>query len=137
MGQKYEVLPHTADYKVKVFGNTKEELFSNAVLAMNEGLKPHLSPGNEKIKRLTSLNSTDPAALLVDFLSEVLYLTQVNKEVYNELKLYSLTDSQLAVELTGQKVEGFGEDIKAVTYHDLDVHQRDDGSWEAIILFDI
>ncbi|MDD5146340.1 MAG: archease [Candidatus Pacebacteria bacterium] len=137
MGQKYEVLPHTADYKVKVFGNTKEELFSNAVLAMYDGLKPRLSPGNERIKKSISLNSADSSALLADFLSEVLYLMQVHKEVYNELRFLSLIDSQLAVKLTGQKVEGFGEDIKAVTYHDLDVHQRNDGSWEAMILFDI
>jgi len=29
------------------------------------------------------------------------------------------------------------EDIKAVTYHSLYVHQEKDGSWQAIILFDI
>jgi len=34
-------------------------------------------------------------------------------------------------------VERFNEDIKAVTYHQLDARQREDSTWEATILFDI
>jgi len=34
-------------------------------------------------------------------------------------------------------VERFGEDIKAVTYHSLDVHQEEDGTWQATVLCDI
>ena len=39
-------------------------------------------------------------------------------------------------ELIGQKVKRFGEDIKAVTHHDLDI-QQEDGIWRATVLFDI
>ena len=74
---------------------------------------------------------------MVDFLSEILYLTQVNKEIYNNVKFTKFTNTEIEGELIGQKVERFGEDIKAVTYHDLDIHQRKDRIWEAIVLFDI
>jgi SHS2 domain-containing protein len=30
-----------------------------------------------------------------------------------------------------------GVHIKGVTYHDLDIHQEKDGTWQATILFDI
>lgn len=70
-------------------------------------------------------------------MSETLYLTQVNKEIYNNVKYKKFTDTELKAELIGQKVERFGEDIKAVTYHSLNIRQREDGIWEATILFDI
>lgn len=74
---------------------------------------------------------------LVDFLSEVLYLSQVNKEAYNNVNFTKFTDKELKAELFGQKTERFGEDIKAITYHSLDIHQKKDSSWQATILFDI
>jgi len=30
-----------------------------------------------------------------------------------------------------------GVQIKGVTYHELDIHQEEDGTWEATVLFDI
>ncbi len=37
----------------------------------------------------------------------------------------------------GKKLKSIAVQIKGVTYHNLDIHQREDGSWEATILFDI
>jgi len=138
--KKYEILPHTADLKIKVFGETKEELFLNALLAMSECLKPDVKQKIKKgaaIKREISIKSADLSALLVDFLSEALYLSQVNKESYNDLKINNFSDTQINGELSGFSIERFGEDIKAATYHNLDISQKDDSTWEAVILFDI
>jgi SHS2 domain-containing protein len=133
--QKFEILKHPADLKIKVFGKTKEDLFLNALLAMEEGLRPELE--GKKVKREIKIRSFDLSALLVDFLSEALYLIQINKEIYNNIKFKKTSSTGLEAELFGQKVERFGEDIKAVTHHDLDIHQKEDGSFEATILFDI
>jgi len=90
----------------------------------------------------------------VDFLSEVLYLTQVNKEVYNDVKFSKFNDKQLEAELIGNKIESFGEDIKGVTYHGLKIDRsrlarldsarlasgeagKKDNLYQATILFDI
>ena len=132
---KFEVLEHKADLKIRAFGKTKKELFTNVLLAMSESQKgENLSP---KVKREIQIKSLDLETLLVDFLSEVLYLSQVNKEIYNEVKFKKFSDTELEAELVGQKVERFGEDIKAVTYHGLEICQRKDGTWEITILFDI
>jgi len=146
--KKYEILSHIADLKIKVFGKTKEELFSNALLGMSDALQAEIKKGSltskqKEIKRDIKIQSPDLGMLLVDFLGEVLYLTQVNKEIYTKVKfkpltsLTSVNQIELECELFGQKVERFGEDIKAVTYHDLDVRRKKDNIWEAIILFDI
>lgn len=140
----YEILEHTADLKIKVFGRTKEELFLNALLGMRDCLKAETKKPEEKTIRQIEIKSNDLPSLLVDFLSEALYHVQVNKETYNDIKFINFADpsadsgqAELEAELIGQKVESFGEDIKAVTYHGLDIRQKEDGTWEAIILFDV
>lgn len=132
---KYEILEHKADLKIKVFGKTKEELFKNALLAMAESQKGENFSG--KVTRKIEIQSIDLISLLVDFLSEVLYLIQVNKEIYNDIKFTKFTDTELEAELFGQKVERFGEDIKAVTYHNLNIIERENRIWEATVLFDV
>ncbi len=132
---KYEILEHMADLKIRVFGKTKEELFQNALFGMTESQKAKILPG--KVKKEIKIKSLDLEALLVDFLSEVLYLTQVNREIYNDIKFEKLTDTELEGKLIGQKIERFGEDIKGVTYHDLGIDQKENGVWEATVLFDI
>jgi len=134
--KKFEILEHKADLKIRAFGKTKEELFLNILLGMASGLCSKIKDKKSKIKKI-KIKSLDLEALLVDFLSEALYLSQVNKEIYNDIKFKKFTDSELEGELIGQKVERFGEDIKAVTYHGLEICQKKDGIWEATILFDI
>lgn len=135
--KRYEILPHRADLKIRAYGRTKEEMFQNALFGMSENMKPEIKEQKEKIKREIKISSPDLPSLLVDFLSEVLYLTQVNKEVYFNLKLKKISNNEIEGELVGQKVKRFREDIKAVTYHNLGVHQKKDKTWEAIVLFDI
>jgi len=152
---EYEILEHRADLKIRAFGRTKEELFSNMLKGMISGLRPEIlkqpygesqATAEAEIKNI-EIKSPNLESLLVDFLSEVLYLTQVNKEIYTDIKFKKLTDpstdstssrqAELKGEIVGRKVQRFGEDIKAVTYHELKIGQKEDGVWEAIVLFDI
>jgi len=132
--KNYEILDHPSDVRVRVFGDTKEELFLNAMEGMNAVLKPDLL--KKTTNRRVAVNSYDLNALLVDFLSEVLYLSQVNKEIYTDVVFDKFSDKELEGELKGNKVESFSEDIKGVTYHDLKIEQKN-GLYEATILFDI
>jgi len=65
------------------------------------------------------------------------YISQVNQEVYNDVKFSKFSDKELEGELIGNEVESFGEDIKAVTYHGLEIKRNKKGLWEGIVLFDI
>jgi len=132
--KSFEILDHSSDIRIKAFGDTKEELFLNAMEGMNAVLKPDLL--KKTTNRRVVVNSFDLNALLVDFLSEVLYLSQVNKEIYIDVVFNKFSDKELEGELKGNKVESFSEDIKGVTYHDLKIEQKN-GSYEAVILFDI
>lgn len=132
---KYKTLEHTADIKIRAFGKDKKELFQNALLGMQNVLR--VKSQRTTVKRKIKIESSDLVALLVDFLSEVNYLNETNYEVYDQIKFKKFSDKKLAGEILGKKVSSFGLVIKGVTYHDLEVHQRKDGLWEATILFDI
>jgi len=133
--KKYEILEHKADLKIRAFGKDKKELFSNALLGMSESMKAEVKDAG--VKRKITVKSIDLPALLVDFLSEALYLSQTHKEAYFNAKFSEFTDTKIEAVLVGQKVEKFGEDLKAVTHHDLNISRKNDKLWEATILFDI
>lgn len=137
MKKEFEILEHTSELKIRAFGKTKEELFLNMMKGMALSLRPKVKSKNEKVKRAIQVESQDIDALLVDFLSEVLYLTQVNREVYSEVNFSKFSDTELEGEISGKKAESFGEDIKAVTYHGAEMKKNKDGLYQVDIIYDI
>lgn len=133
----YEILKHTADVRLRVEGETLERLFSNALKGMMEILKTDISTGQLGAKRQISVSAPDKTALLVDFLNEILSLAQTNKEIYPEVVLKKLSETEVEAELTSLPVEEFDEDIKAVTYHEAEIKRSPDGQWETMLVFDI
>ena len=134
--KKYEILEHKADLKIRAFGKTKEELFENVMIGMQSALRPKIKNQKPKTKNI-KIKSSNLDSLLIDFLSEINYLNEVNKEVYNNVKFTKFSDIELEGNIFGKEVERFSLDIKGVTYYDLDIHQKKDKTWEAIVLFDI
>lgn len=135
--KKFEILEHKADLKIRAFGKTKEELFENMMLGMFEGARyeKNLKPQISKVKiKISSLNLF---FLFVDFLSEVLYLCETRREVYEKVNFKKFSENKISAILSGKKLKRIGVQIKGVTHHDLDIHQRKDGIWQATILFDI
>lgn len=139
--KQFEILEHTADLRIKAFGKSKEELFKNALKGMASVLKEEVKrPKNSlaPVERDIVLESPDTDTLLVDFLSEALSLGDANQEVYFDANFNVFVDNRLEGKLVGVKiVEEFDEDIKAVTYHEVNVKQVPDGTYEAILVFDI
>jgi len=90
-----------------------------------------------EVKKEIRISSLDLSSLLVDFLSEVLYLCETRKEIYEKIQFKKFTDQILEGILIGKKLKRIGVQIKGVTYHDLDIHQKKDKTWETTILFDI
>jgi len=132
---KYEILEHRADLKIRAFGKTNEKLFENAMIGMFESAR--YEGKGEEIKRKIKISSQDFFSLLVDFLSELLYLCETNKEVYFQVQFIKFSDKEIDGILIGKKLKRMGVHIKGVTYYGLDIHQEKDGTWQATILFDI
>lgn len=142
--EKFKILEHTADLKIKAFGKDKKEVFENVMLGMFKGARYEAVGESSVVKREIKVSSHDLPSLLVDFLSEVLYLSEVNQEIYQQIKfkifndpLISSGQAKIEAALIGKKLKSRGVIIKGATYHDLDIHQLKDKTWQATILFDI
>jgi SHS2 domain-containing protein len=134
--KKFEILEHKADLKIRAFGKTKEELFENAMVGMFKAAKyettKQLTTKRQKIK----ISSPDLPSLLVDFLSEVLYLVETKKLVFEKVEFKKFTENEIEANLIGKPLKRIVVHIKGVTYHDLDIRQEK-GKWQATVLFDI
>jgi SHS2 domain-containing protein len=135
--KKFEILEHTADLKIKVFGKTKEELFENAMVGMFEAAKYEKEIKSQKSKVKIKIKSLDLPSLLVDFLNEVLYLVETKKLIFEKVEFKTFTENELEAILFGKPLKRMGVHIKGVTYHGLEIKKNEKGGWYAEILFDI
>lgn len=148
MKKLFELLPHTADIKLRVYGDSIEDLFKNTLVGMFQSIKPYaqncsyennllVCPRLDRAHSIT-ITSTAYDLLLVDFLSQAWYLSDVHNEAYLDVIIKGLVPYSIDAVVLGVGIDGFEVvEIKAVTYHELVVEQLDDGSWYADIIFDI
>jgi len=113
------------------------DLFEVALLGAMEILEPKVSTSQEETTRYIEIDSTDPTALLVDFLNEALFNTQKYGEFYTGAEFEDISYSHLKAKLKGEKADFFHEDIKAATYHEAHIKKNEKGNLETVVVFDI
>lgn len=131
----FEMVEHTGDIKMKAYGPTMEELFANAAGGMMQYLYREGGHCENPRKEMIFVQSSDREQLLVDWLSELLAISDTHNEAAETFVFKKLTDTELEAEV-GFCKDVAEDDIKAVTYHELEIKEREDG-WEATIVFDI
>ena len=138
-GKKFEFFEVTADVGYKAYGKTLDEAFENAALAMFEVITD-TSKIEPKVERKIEVESEDECALLYDWLSEFLVLLDVDFLVFSKFEVkiekteegFFLNGTAWGEEFNPEIHESRAE-VKAVTYHLMDVKQ-DDGYMVQVIL---
>jgi SHS2 domain-containing protein len=136
---EFTLLNHTADLGIQVRGSDVKNLFENAAKVL-----VHLMVKGESLKetlpRKISVSGEDLADLMVQWLGEILYLFEGEKEVVTSLHIESLMPSALKASVNtvpfDPEIHEILSEIKAVTYHQIDVAPKRD-YWEAKVIFDI
>ncbi|HML05336.1 MAG TPA: archease [Methanobacterium sp.] len=137
--KKFEFFDVTADVGYKAYGNTLEESFENAALAMFEVMTDTNSIKPE-IERKIHVESEDEYALLYDWLSEFLVILDSEFLVFSKFKVniekkgdeYSLNGTAWGEEFNLKKHESRAE-VKAVTYHLMDVKKNENYMVQVIL----
>ena len=134
--KNFEILPHIADLKLRIYANSKRELFINSLVAMFKSIRP-IYIDNQELQFNISVKSIDTESLLVDFLNEALYISDVHHVAFKGAIITDFSDKIITATLIGSKIRSFElVEIKAVTYHDLKIADNN-GIWSAEIVFDI
>jgi SHS2 domain-containing protein len=127
----YRWADHTAELELHVEAATPEEVFAEAARALGELVGA--GPG-EPVEHVVQLTAQDLATLLVDFLDELVYLSETKAFVPENADI-ALDGTQLRAALRGRHAET-SPLVKAVTYHGL-VFARQDGVWNARVILDV
>lgn len=118
--------PHTADIAFVISGSSYAELFESAAEAFYETTKPATKKGSTLTEMSLRLTAESPELLLVDFLSELLYLLEAEKRAAIAYRWISCSAQTLEVIITLVPVRHLeGVAIKAITYHDLHITKKD------------
>ncbi len=130
---------HTADVLMRVSGSNMHELFENCLKGMSNILVNGFCDTTDHydINLTLEIKAIDKTGLLIDFLSEVLSLSYVQKSIFCRVNFTMLTERQLQARIFGKCFGTLEEEIKAVTYHGADIYKNSKGHWETKIIFDI
>ncbi|UCB59475.1 MAG: archease [Thermoplasmatales archaeon] len=135
----YELIDHTADVGLKAYGKSLSEAFQNAAKGMFDIITD--SSEIESIGQYDiNLSADNLEQLLVDWLSELLYLHSAKNIVFGFFKVeLDEKNKKLTAKIFGEKLNmsrhKAGAEIKAVTYHMLEVKNKK--PYYVKVLFDI
>lgn len=132
--KRFEEIEHTADWAFRVYGHDLKDLFENAAFALFalEGASEH-STG---VIRQVTVRGVDRESLLVNWLSELLFLQETRGETYSEFSIEALTSTDLTATVSGAPSGPLNKFVKAITYHDLHIEETPTG-WQATVVVDV
>jgi len=135
----YDIIDHTADICIKAYGETLSEAFENAAKSMIDTITDESeieSIGQYDIE----LKADNLEQLLVDWLSELLFLHSANNLVFSFFNVnLDKKNIKLKAKVFGEPFDvskhKIGIEIKAVTYHMLEIKKK--RPYHVQVLFDI
>jgi SHS2 domain-containing protein len=135
MKNRFEEIEHTADIAIRVWGRDLPELFINAayglasVLADIEDVVP-------TVKLAVELEADDLEILLVNWLSELLFVGERDNLVFTRVDSLQIAPNGLTASVRGGLVQEQRSHIKAVTFSELQITHTNEG-YETVVVFDV
>lgn len=135
----YRFLDHTADFGLEIYGVDEKMLFTNAALALFDLITdPTILKGHQH--RTIEVAGQDWPDLMVNWLRELLYLWNGEELLVHGVTVELLEPTRLravvAADEYQQAFHAIRNEIKAVTYHQIEAAPYEDG-WRARVILDI
>ena len=135
----YKEIQHTADWALEVWAPDLPTLFEQAARGMY-ALQNMQTLGQGYVEKQIEIVAVDGESLLVKFLSELLYLNEESDLSFDSYEIQISGNDEEGMHLTAVlsclPIAGQSKEIKAVTYHDLEIVQTGRGV-ETQIVFDV
>ncbi len=143
----FREIDHTADIGLQIWAPSLDELFVQAargmcslLLASDQYEFTPIIPRREQKPHSIELTADSVDLLLREWLSELLYIHSTERIYFADFAIRQITDTHVTAEAAGIEFsvgdEHLFTEIKAVTYHGLEV-TRDQEGFRAQVIFDI
>jgi SHS2 domain-containing protein len=130
----YREISHTADWELEVWAPDLVSLLEHAARGMYHLTDLKLAP-YPRLTRNFEIQFVEPETLLIDFLTELIYLTESERVAFDGFNL-EINSELLIAQLTGSRIKSLAKEIKAATYHNLEIRDSK-GGLVANIVFDV
>ena len=138
---KFEFFDVTADVGFRAHGKNLDDAFQNAALATFE-VMTDTSQIKTVVKREIMVESEDEKALLYDWLSELLFLHDYEGLVFSQFKVSInqkdpetfILHAEVCGEKFNQKTHEVRDEVKAVTFHLMEINKEKNGCTLQVIL---
>lgn len=139
MTGNYRLIDHTADFGLEIFGVDERTLFEESAGALFDLLVDPVESKGEQ-RRILDITGDDWQDLMVNWLRELLYMFNGEEQIVCKVIITSIEETRLRASVTSENYNPqhhrIRNEIKAVTYHQIDVGPYEDG-WRARVIFDI
>mgnify|MGYP000960768835 CR=1 FL=1 len=130
----FKEIGHTADWALEVSAPDLPGLFRLAAEGMYALTETTLK-AHPRVERSIELSAIDEESLLVAFLSELLFLSESEGLGFDRFQI-TLHGPALQAQIEGAPIAGQKKEIKAVTYHNLQISRTPAGV-SVTIVFDV
>ncbi len=140
--REWEHYEHTADIGIRGYGSTLEEAFEAVTLALFD-VMVDVRKVEPKECMEVGAEGEDLMALLYSFLEELLVLHDVEGLVFGDVRVEiekSRDGYKIKARACGEPLSEkhrAKEEVKAITYHEMEIKQLPDGRWMAQLVPDI
>ena len=136
----YEYLEHTADMGMVVRGESFLELLTHAAQGLFEAIAV-VETVDETVSVEIQLTAESVEELFVAWLDELIFRHETEEIFFKRTVVQRCSETEMSATVYGEPVNfdkhAVYTEIKSVTYHQLQVVQKDDGSWFAQVIFDL
>jgi len=132
----FEEIEHTADRALRIYGRNLQELLLNAASGLNSLMGAVDDIDSVQEKKSVEIEAMDAESLLVEWLSELAYWAESEMLVFSKFDLKIVSPTHLKAMAYGSRVNQMEKQIKAVTYHNLEIVKTDKGLAAAVV-FDV
>lgn len=124
---------HTSELELEIEAPSEEAVFAEALAALSELAGDADGP---PASREIEVEADDHALLLVEWLSELVYLAETEELVPDRLAALELTDGKLRATIEGHRGQP-RHLVKAVTLHRLELRPDAKVGWHARVVLDV
>ena len=137
----FKLISQDLGIKMIVSGKTLQELFRAALKSIAFCLKPEvlkLKKKDFKERQKMKIEAADINSLLVEFLSKILAQAEITGTVFVDISFKIFGENFLEGEIAGVKMDDFEQEIKDVSYEEVDIKRSPtSGLYETVLVFDI
>jgi SHS2 domain-containing protein len=136
MEPSHRWIEHTAELQLELHARSEAAIFGQAVHALRELLEDgEGTAGGARAERPVEVEATDRGALLAEWLAELVFLAETEGLVPDEARDLVVGEDSVTAVVVGRRSEP-RHLVKAVTYHNLELHRDRDG-WRGNVVLDV